>query len=460
MEAIAVIAAVVGGIWGSAVLLRSGLLGGCLAVLLAGTCFGLPLLKIELGPLPLTIDRLLMVLLVGQYVVWRRSGWVKAKPLGKPEIVLLLFTAVMVLSTFSADWSASNYQPVAWLIIYYLMPAVIYWIARQVNLSARTMPALFACFALFGIYLALTSLAEYFKLWGLVFPSYIATTAAEPGAEFVGRARGPLLNPIANGILLTICLGSSLMWWPRLSRRGQLVLLLLVPLLLAGIAASLTRSVWMGGLFALALGVGLALPWSWRWPLLGGGTLILALVTVAEWENLLAFKRDEALTAEKTADSVELRPIMAAVAWHMFLDRPLLGCGYSQYKTEHNNYLADRSTNLPLERARDYIPHNVFLSLLTETGLVGLGLFLAMLFLWLRDAWRLWSTAEVPLWARQQGLWLMIAIGAYCINGMFHEVSVMAMMNLTLFFLAGITAGLRPLAERTPATDGHSEHSG
>ena len=48
----------------------------------------------------------------------------------------------------------------------------------------------------------------------------------------------------------------------------------------------------------------------------------------------------------------------------------------------------------------------------------------------------------------------------YCINGMFHEVSVMAMMNLTLFFLAGITAGLRPLAERTPATDGHSEHSG
>ena len=134
------------------------------------------------------------------------------------------------------------------------------------------------------------------------------------------------------------------------------MLLLLVPLLLAGIAASLTRSVWMGGLFALALGVGLALPWSWRWPLLGGGTLILALVTVAEWENLLAFKRDEALTAEKTADSVELRPIMAAVAWHMFLDRPLLGCGYSQYKTEHNNYLADRSTNLPLERRGTTFP--------------------------------------------------------------------------------------------------------
>ena len=108
------------------------------------------------------------------------------------------------------------------------------------------------------------------------------------------------------------------------------------------------------------MAVGLALPWSWRWPLLGGGVLVLALVTVLEWENLLSFKRDEALGAEKTADSVELRPIMATVAWHMFLDRPLLGCGYSQYKSEHNNYLSDRSTNLALERARDYIPHNVF----------------------------------------------------------------------------------------------------
>jgi O-antigen ligase len=454
MEAIAVIAAVVAGIWGIVFFLRSGLLGGCLAVLLAGTCFGLPLVKIELGPLPLSIDRALLVLLVGEYLLWRRFGWVNPKPLGRPEIVLLLFTAVMVASTFSADWRASNYQPVAWLIIYYLMPAVVYWIARQADFSGRTMLALFACFTIFGIYLALTSLAEYFKLWGLVFPGYIATTAAEPGAEFVGRARGPLLNPIANGILLAICLGSLLLWWPWFNRRGQLLLLLLIPLFLAGIAGSLTRSVWMGGLFALALAAGLTLPWSWRLPLLGGGLLAAVLVTVTEWENLLAFKRDEALAAEKTAESVELRPILATVAWHMFLDRPLLGCGYWQYKTEHKNYVSDRSTSLPLERGRGYIPHNVLLSLLTETGLAGLGLFAAMVFYWTRDAWRLWRTAALPLWARQQGLWMMIALGAYFINGMFHDVSVMAMMNLTLFFLAGVTAGLRPRLEPAAAGGG------
>jgi O-antigen ligase len=307
------------------------------------------------------------------------------------------------------------------------------------------MLGLFGCLALFGVYLALTSLAEYFQLWWIVFPQYIATTAASADAEFVGRGRGPLLNPIANGIMLTACFGSAMFWWPRLNRPKQLLLLAIGLLFVAALYCSMTRSVWMGGIFAVALAIGLALPWNWRLPLLGSGLLVLVILTATQWENLLAFKRDKALSAEQTAESAELRPIMAMVAWHMFLDRPLLGCGYAQYGTEHNNYLSDRSTDMPLERVRDYIPHNVIFSLLTETGLVGLGLFLAMVFYWTRDAWRLWSGAALPLWARQQGLLMLIFLGVYFINGMFHDVSVQPMMNMMLFFLAGVTAGLRPL---------------
>ena len=51
--------------------------------------------------MPLTIDRILLVVLVGQYVLYRRWGRADPKPLGKPEIVLCLFTAWMVVSTFT-----------------------------------------------------------------------------------------------------------------------------------------------------------------------------------------------------------------------------------------------------------------------------------------------------------------------------------------------------------------------
>ena len=97
----------------------------------------------------------------------------------------------------------------------------------------------------------------------------------------------------------------------------------------------------------------------------------------------MTFKRDQALTAQETAESAKLRPILAAVAWHMFCDRPLWGCGFGQYPERSIEYLSDRSIDLPLEKARPFVQHNVLLALLTETGLAGMGLFVVLLGTWL-----------------------------------------------------------------------------
>jgi O-antigen ligase len=455
MEVLVVIAAIAGAIWGFVLLLRGGLLGGCLAVMLAGICFGVEFFKIPLGGVPLTADRMLLVVLVCQYLVFRRWGLADPKPLGMPEIVLCLFIATIALSTFTADWTISDNKPVSWLIIYYVMPFAIYWIARQTRPSERGELALLGCLSVFGIYVALTSLAEYFQAWSLVFPRYITETAAENKMEFIGRARGPLLNPIGNGILLSICLGATLMWWPRLGRPKQLLLIPVAAMLLAAIFCTMTRSAWMGGMLTLAAIVGLAMPRAWRIPVLGAGLLAGAIAAVFLWDNIVQFKRDRNLTAEQTAESVELRPILATITWHMFLDHPVFGCGYGQYGLEHRNYTSDRSTEQPLEKGRGYIAHNVFFSLLAETGLVGLGLFLTLLTLWGLDAWRLWRYESAPLWARQQGLLMLAVLGVYLINGMFHEISVVDMSNMALFFLAGITAGLRPMLGKKAAITLH-----
>jgi O-antigen ligase len=413
-------------------------------VMLAGACFSVEFFKITFGPVPFTADRILLIVLVGQYLIWRRWGWADPKPLGKPEILLCLFTAMMVASTFSTDYTHSNYQPVSWLILYYLMPFCIYWIARQIEFHAGNMFTMFVCLTVFGAYLAITSLAEYFQVWSLVFPPYIASNASSATAEFVGRARGPFLNPISNGIALSICLAAALMVWPRLNRPGQLLMIPLYMLFFAAIYATMTRSVWMSGMLTLALVIGLSIPWNWRLPLLGGGLLLAMLIGFTQWDRLITFKRDRDLDADKTAESIELRPVLAKIAWNIFVDHPIFGCGYSQYKTEHPNYLSDRSTELVLEKGRGYIPHNVVFSLLTETGLVGLGMFLAIIFLWARDAWRIWQLKSAPLDVRQQGLLMLVVLGAYFLNGMFHDVSAVPMANMFLFFLAGVTAGLRP----------------
>jgi len=100
-----------------------------------------------------------------------------------------------------------------------------------------------------------------------------------------------------------------------------------------------------------------------------------------------------------------------------------------------------------LEKARPFSQHNVFLSLLAETGLVGLGLFVTLWGLWIRDAWRVWRSRAAPAWARQLVLLFFVLLANYFAVGMFQDLSLIAMVNMVLFFLAGITAGLRPYAE-------------
>ncbi len=194
----------------------------------------------------------------------------------------------------------------------------------------------------------------------------------------------------------------------------------------------------MGILVILAL----TLPRCWRTVVIA--TFVLASLPLAamNWESLLSFKRDKSLSAADAAESARLRPILAAVAWHMFQDRPLLGCGFGQYGIECRAYLSDRSTDLPLEKARPYVQHNVLLALLAETGLIGMSLFAAALAFWLREAWRLWHSENAPAGFRQCGLLFMAFVGVWFPNAMFQDVLIIPMINMLLLFLAGLTLGV------------------
>lgn len=443
MESILAIALPVALVWGAVVFCRGGLLGGCLAVLFTGCCFGYAWFRIPTEPVPVTLDRLLWLALLVQYIVWRRWGLADPKPLGKADFAILAFFAVLLVSTLAHDWRQHGAAPVARLLFFWMMPLAVYWIARQSVATEHSVLAVFACLAIFGVYLAITALAETRQLHGLVFPRYVAS-AEYP--DFLGRARGPLLNPIGNGMYQVVGLVSLFLWWPRLSRPGQLLLLGLAAVMCAGIASTMTRSVWMGAAAALLVLAGVTVPRSWRLPALGCVLLFGAALLGSEWERLLAFKRDRDLDARAAAESVELRPVLAAVAWKMFLDRPLLGCGFGQYLGASADYVSDRSTHLVLEKARPYVQHNTLLALLTETGAAGAGLFLVVLTLWSQGAWRLWQTRAAPLWARQAGLLFVVVAANYVINGMFHDVSIIAMVNMLLFFLAGLSAGVQSTA--------------
>jgi hypothetical protein len=75
--------------------------------------------------------------------------------------------------------------------------------------------------------------------------------------------------------------------------------------------------------------------------------------------------------------------------------------------------------------------------------LAGMGLFAALLLLWTRDALRLWRAPQAPVFARRVALVFLALEVNYVVNGMFHDVAIIPMVNMLLFFLAGVTEGLR-----------------
>jgi O-antigen ligase len=433
-------------VWGAVLLRRGGLLGGSLVVLLAGICFSHPFFNVPLGPIPITLDRVLLAGLVVAAFVYRRFGWTRPKPMTPADWALGAFIAVLVASTLTHDWQVHKAQPVAQVLFFFLMPVAMYCVVRQTPLSERALEWMYLALGLFGIYLALTSMAEVRQMWAFVFPRYIGSTEY---VEFFGRGRGPLLNPAGSGILQGLCLLGMLMRWPRASRFGQMFILALLPLYSWGIYSTFTRSAWLG--LALGLLVVLAFSLSRVWRTAVIGTLVVATLPLVglNWERLMSFKRDKELSAAEAAESAKLRPILAVVAWHMFLDRPLLGSGYGQYQTESLAYLSDRSIDLPLEKARPYVQHNVFLALVVDTGLVGMGLFVAMLVLWMRMAWRLWCTRAAPPAARQFGLLFLAFVGVWFPNAMFQDVLMIPMANMLLVFLAGLVVNLAAVARAT-----------
>ena len=420
-------------IWGLVLLRWGGLLAMSLLTLFAGICLGSEFLSWG----PLTIDRLLLLAICGAYVFMSKLQLTNPKPLSWADFLLFAFLVVLVISTFTHDWRWQDNMPLKRLIFYYVSPCILYWVGRQSLIREQTLHNIYWGVGVFGFYLAITAVFEMIERYDLVFPRYIASAEH---VEFLGRGRGPLLNPSGNGILLCLGLHSCLMAWPRLQQAGRLGLVGAYLIFSAGIYATLTRCVWLGAALCSLIIVHETFSTSLKKAFACVALLGALVIVPLNWDRFVAFKRDKNVSVHDMKESAKLRPLLAYAAWSVCRDKPLTGLGLGHYVHYHNYYINDRTTQLVMGKARGFHQHNVFLSLLTETGLPGMALFAMLLGCWFIYAKRLWR-ADIPLAYRQHGLLFLMLLVAYLGNGMFQDVSIVPMVHMVLFFFAGLTVG-------------------
>jgi O-antigen ligase len=439
MDGLIVIAAIVGAIWAAVLILRMPLLLGVLATVLVGACFGYNFFTFQIGGQHWTLDRVLLPVLIVAFIIQRQQGATDPKPWGVSEWLMAALIAWLGISLILHDYRAAfgaTATPLWRFSTAYCIPVLLYAIARQSRIGERQINWMHTVLALFGIYLAIIGIFEIMRWWSLVYPKYIADPNV--GLHF-GRARGPMVTAVSFGLYLGTCFFCL---WAIRDRLGRFRWLIIPPLALLELAAlyfSYTRSCWVGTGLGLVLILALSLRGRLRFVAVAGLLLGAAILMFSKMDSLLAFKREQSAATVK--ESAESRLSFAYISWLMFKDSPVWGVGFGQFPTAKMPYLSERS-ELPLEPLRELVHHNTFLSLLTETGIVGLGLFLAVLFAWSRHAWLIYRDRAAPPWARQQAILFLSVMGLYVCQLMFHELSYSTIDNCLVFLLAGATTGI------------------
>ncbi|MGA8274414.1 MAG: O-antigen ligase family protein [Candidatus Sulfotelmatobacter sp.] len=354
-----------------------------------------------------------------RFVVIERATW---------PMIGLTFVAVASVAgqTFdSGTWSL--------LAAKFIVPFALFHLAALIFREERQLER-FELFALVVLaYLCFTSIAFMVGAKSLIFPRFILD---ESLGKHIDRARGPLLQAVANGVSLNLLGLLALHSVMRGRIRGLKAAVLLASLPVA-ILATMTRAVWL----SFVVSVGALIVCSHNRSLRRVG-VVLAILGVVGLFIALSFDDQRRVLTERLEESgpVDFREAVYSAAWQMFLEKPLTGWGVNQMPAELARYVSGYNE-------KELYPHNTYFELLVEHGIFGLALYV-----WLM--WELLRLGRGPVpRAERDGLlnsgfhsmW-PILLGVYWVNACVVVMNYQ-FVNGLLFAMAGMLAAQKRRAD-------------
>jgi O-antigen ligase len=316
----------------------------------------------------------------------------------------------------------------------FIVPYAMFHLAILVFREERQLRH-FEIFALVVLaYLCFTAIAFLAGAKELIFPRFILDESLGYHAD---RARGPLLQAVANGVSLNmlgiLALHASLRGRIRGFRAGALLAALPIAIL-----ATMTRAVWLS--FAASIGV---LVFRSNNRGLRRACIAIAVVAVLGSLAVLSFDDQRHIFRDRLQESgpIDFRQAVYAGCWQMFLEKPLTGWGVNQLPSELARHVSGYSE-------KELYPHNTYLELLVEHGIIGLALYLWLMWEMLRLAWEPVPESETKGFLNQQfhSIW-PILLGVYWVNAALVVMNYQ-FVNGLLFAMAGMLAAQHRRARR------------
>ncbi len=451
MVVLLVLAALAALSWSVALAIPFSAFGPGMLTWLAASVYGPTTVRWEIGPWTLSPDRAVLF----WFLLFVTARWLLGhshpSQLRRDPAVWagLAFGVLAALQAFLLPWNPTapeDMPPPIRLAYVSVFPLILYvGVAAEPTGRGgdRRLALLIVVLWLFGLYLAVTALAEQLGVTSVIFPKHIL----RPRVLYPGRPVGPFLSTPLLGTTLVVCTAATVL----VALRGRGVLrgaaLCSLPLLLAAIVATETRSVWIGavavaGLLLVAL-AGRDLRYGLL--LLGGAAAVLAGVFAGS-----SFVNPERVEGSQLVEySFLQRLALMDGAVTLFVQKPVLGWGFGQFERVVRLHVGGGLLGFWATGAAEGLSsHSLPLRLLAETGAVGTGLWLSMWAVWCRRALALWRSGEAD--NRAAGLLFLAGTLAYWSETLFHDTSFLPAGNLMIALLAAVVTG-RLAASRSDA---------
>jgi putative inorganic carbon (hco3(-)) transporter len=310
-----------------------------------------------------------------------------------------------------------------------VLPFISFWLGPVIFPSARERAILLRALVVMAAYLGLTALLETTGPKSLVFPRYIMDPNV--GLHY-GRARGPFVDAVANGVGLYVgAVASAIALYQWRAMRWRVVAAAICVLCLGGIIMTLERSIWISAGAATIVAL-LASQRTRRFavPVLVGLVAVCA-IAIFTVPGLRANVSQRLNNPESLYD----RENTTQTALAMIEAKPLLGFGWNQFQSAHLNYIRE-SPNIPLT-ATNIVLHNVYLTYAVELGLLGATLWLLAVILGAGGTALTRAPPDLEPWR--------IGLVALLVSFLIGEAAVPAtvFVNASLWLWAGVVAVVR-----------------
>jgi O-antigen ligase len=303
-------------------------------------------------------------LAIGAVLHWvLRGGWQKPRISKQAWSMLLLWITAWVIATaWSTDHRASLGALKAWLVD----PLVFGYILLCSIRTTKHITTLLSAIALSGTVVAIAGFMQYLSFPDSVQDGRLSSFFA-PVANYAAMFLAPILVVTIAAIL-----------WKQLSRRWW------VSVVIMAVAVALTVS--FGGY--LAVGVGLMVIWSQLSDRQLQRRLLISLVSIGIIGAVILFTTP--YVKEKINFTDRSSSLVRTQIWRtsieMIREHPIVGIGPNAYENVYRATIP-RFYFPPLEWLVAQ-PHQLYLALWLETGLLGLITFVFGVGMWIRQTWK------------------------------------------------------------------------